>query len=196
MKPCAPDAAAFILAGGQSTRMGTDKAFVNLDGRPLLARMLELARSLTDDVRIVGEPARYSHFAPVVQDLYQNCGPLGGIHAALQSSATDLNLILAVDVPFVSLAFLLHLTQRARSSDASVIVVHTNERWQPLCAVYRKKFSEVAKKALRNDCYRIDKLFAETHTEVIDDEELESAGFSSRLFRNLNTPQDLETFRP
>src|SRR5690348_1515752 len=99
-----PDVAAFILAGGKSTRMGADKAFVPLDGRTLLARALDLARSVTPDVRIVGNPETFASFAPVVEDVFRDRGPLGGIHAALRASTKELNLILAVDVPFVSLA--------------------------------------------------------------------------------------------
>ena len=75
------DVTAFILAGGKSTRMGADKAFVEYDGRTLLARALDLARSITHDVRIVGSPERFAPFAPVVEDIFRDCGPLGGIHA-------------------------------------------------------------------------------------------------------------------
>src|SRR5215470_12332753 len=96
------DLSAFILAGGQSTRMGTDKAFVTFEGRTLLSRMLEVARSLTPTVRIVGKTAKYAEFAPVIEDIFPGCGPLAGIHAALRATQTELNVILAVDVPFVS----------------------------------------------------------------------------------------------
>ena len=67
------DVAAFILAGGKSTRMGTDKAFVVLEGRMLLARALDAARALTSDVRIVGEAAKFAAFAPVVEDVFPGC---------------------------------------------------------------------------------------------------------------------------
>lgn len=185
------DVAAFILAGGKSTRMGKDKAFVALEGRTLLARMLDIARSVTDKVRIVGDARKYSPFAPVVQDIYPDCGPLGGIHAALHSSQTDLNLILAVDVPFISLGLLLYLIQRARSGDATATVVRMEERWQPLCAVYRKQFADVSEEALREGRYKIGALFGQTRTQVITDADLQIAGFSPRIFRNLNTPQEL-----
>ncbi len=108
-----PEVTAFILAGGKSTRMGVDKAFVPLDGRTLLARALELARGLASDVRIVGDVAKFGKFGPVVEDIFQNRGPLGGIHAALRASATDLNLILAVDLPFVAAQFLSYMIEQA-----------------------------------------------------------------------------------
>ncbi len=171
--------------------MGRDKAFVTLEGRTLLARMLDLARSVTDGVRIVGDAEKYSHFAPVVQDIYPGCGPLGGIHAALRSSESDLNLVLAIDTPFVSLGLLLYLIQRARSADATVTVVRMEERWQPLCAVYRKQFADVSEEALREGRYKIGALFGQIRTQVITDADLQVAGFSPRIFRNLNTPQEL-----
>jgi molybdopterin-guanine dinucleotide biosynthesis protein A len=183
------DVTAFILAGGKSTRMGTDKAFVMLEGRTLLARMLELARSVCADVRIVGDPAKFGEFAPVVEDLFPGCGPLGGIHAALRSSQTELNLMLAVDMPFVSTAFLAFLIGRARDSKATVTVARTPEGWQPLCAVYRRAFADSAENALRAGRYKIDALFENTKTQVIEKEELHAAGFSAELFRNLNTPE-------
>src|ERR1700733_6553877 len=96
----------FILAGGKSTRMGRDKAFVEYEGRTLLARALEVARSVTPEVYIVGKREKFGRFARVVEDIFPDCGPLAGIHAALRASQTELNLILAVDMPFVSWAFL------------------------------------------------------------------------------------------
>ena len=79
------DFTAFILAGGNSTRMGRDKAFVMLQGRTLLARALEVCRTVTSDVRIVGDRKKFAPFAPVVEDVFPGCGPLAGIHAALRA---------------------------------------------------------------------------------------------------------------
>jgi len=191
-----PDLTAFILAGGKSTRMGLDKAFIALDGRTLLARMLELARSVAEDVRLVGDPAKFAPFAPVVEDVFRDCGPLGGIHAALRGSPKDLNLILAVDVPFISLALLQYLISRARSSPhATVTVPRAGGGWHPLSAVYRREFAGLAERALREGRYKIDALFDAASVQVITEEELEVAGFSPRVFRNLNTPQDLDAAR-
>jgi molybdenum cofactor guanylyltransferase len=196
MNPRPTDVAAFILAGGRSTRMGKDKAFVTLGGRTLLARMLDIARSVTDKVRIVGDAGKYSPFAQVVPDIYADCGPLGGIHAALRSSESDLNLVLAIDIPFVSLGLLLYLTQHARTSHRAIVtVVRTEERWQPLCAVYRKQFAGAAEKALSEGRYKIGALFEEQPIQIITDDDLQIAGFSPRIFRNLNTPLDLAEAR-
>ena len=81
--------AAFILAGGKSTRMGADKAFVALDGRTLLTRALDLGRSLTNDVRIVGDSAKFAPFAPVVPMSFRNVvrWPVSMLH--LRASRAD-----------------------------------------------------------------------------------------------------------
>lgn len=185
------DVSAFILAGGKSTRMGTDKAFVTLEGRTLLARALDIARSVTPNLSIVGDPAKFAAYAPVIEDIFPNCGPLAGIHAALRSTSTDLNLILAVDVPFVTTAFLEYLLERARRNPAVVTVAQTGGGYQPLSAIYRRQFADLADKALRAGRYKIDSLFASTNTQTIPEEELKAAGFSLTMFRNLNTVEEL-----
>lgn len=188
----ASDVAAFVLAGGRSMRMGTDKAFVILDGCTLLARALELTRSITNDVHIVGDAGKFASFAPVVEDIFPGCGPLGGIHAALRASQQKLNLIMAVDLPFISPALLQCLLARARgSASATVTVPRCGKGWQPLCAIYRREFVEEAEKALRGCRYKIDALFDPATTQVITEEELQAAGFSLTTFRNINTPQEL-----
>jgi molybdenum cofactor guanylyltransferase len=187
-EPCA----AFVLAGGQSTRMGTDKAFVMLDGRTLLERALDLARSVTDDVTIVGAASKFQQFGLTTEDVFPNCGPLGGIHAALRASAAELNLILAVDVPFVPAALLRYLIAKAETSQDSIAIVpRTGGRWQTLCAVYRRQFANVAETALRGGDYKIDPLFGGIKVLAVAERELANLGFSPEVFSNLNTLKEL-----
>ncbi|HEV2396536.1 MAG TPA: molybdenum cofactor guanylyltransferase [Candidatus Sulfotelmatobacter sp.] len=191
----AGDLTTFLLAGGKSTRMGTDKAFVEFDGETLLARMLKVARTVSKDVRIVGDRQKFAAHDRVVEDIFPNCGPLAGIHAALRSSFTDRNLILAVDVPFITTQFLDFLITHSRGSSADVTLVRAREGWQPLCAVYRRMFADAAEDALRKARYKIDLLFDAANLCVISESELQAAGFSPQLFRNLNTPKELEDAR-
>jgi len=191
-EPLADNLSAFILAGGRSSRMGSDKAFLDFEGRTLLARALALARSVSPEVQIVGDAAKFASFAPVVEDIFRGCGPLGGIHAALHASETELNLILAVDMPFLSFALLQFLMTRARNTDHALATVpYTNAGWQPLCAVYRKEFAVPAESALSCARCKIDPLFEEVSVRAIDEDELAEAGFSPRIFCNLNTPDDV-----
>ena len=106
------EVSAFVLAGGQSTRMGTDKAFLDFEGKPLISRALALAKTMSSDVRILGSPEKFRAYGMVVEDEFPNHGPLGGIYAALRCSNADLNLILAVDMPFVESRFLQYLLDR------------------------------------------------------------------------------------
>ncbi|PYY08283.1 MAG: molybdenum cofactor guanylyltransferase [Acidobacteria bacterium] len=182
---------AFILAGGKSSRMGADKAFLELKGRTLLERALETVRVFTPEAIIVGERAKFVSFGTVVEDIFRDRGPLGGIHAALSATATDLNLILAVDLPFLETTFLKYLLRQAAASDALVTLPRAGGGWQPLCAVYRKTFAAIAERSLLQGRNKIDPLFADIKTLVLEERELARRGFSPDLFRNVNTPEEL-----
>ena len=187
------DVSAFVLAGGHSRRMGADKAFVEFDGRALLARMLTLIRAVSSDVCVVGSKQRFAAYGDVVEDEFPDHGPLGGIHAALRSSSAELNVILAIDMPFVEERFLKYLLQQAEgASDFLVTLPRTKGIWQPLCAVYRKPFAALAEEALRVGKNKIDPLFRDTKLRIIEESELEQQNFSPTMFRNLNTPEELQ----
>jgi molybdopterin-guanine dinucleotide biosynthesis protein A len=206
----------FILAGGKSSRMGisTDKAFLDFRGQSLLERALAVAGTVCDRVTIVGDPAKFeavlsSQFSvlskterqslrtenrelrTVIADIFPGCGPLAGIHAALVHSTAELNLMLAVDMPFVSGELLAFVFAAAEASDTVIVTVpRTSRGFQPLCAVYRRDFSTVAEQALRAGKYKVDAAFSGMPVRVIEENELAAAGFSERDFFNVNTPQD------
>jgi molybdopterin-guanine dinucleotide biosynthesis protein A len=183
---------AFVLAGGKSSRMGSDKAFLRLGEETLLSRVLKVARAVASDVWIVGDAKKFAAVGQVVEDVHRDRGPLGGIHGALSSSATELNLVLAVDLPFIGPELLEYVLSQARGSDAMVTVPRAGGRLQPLCAVYRRSFAQVAEESLRGGKNKIDPLFAKVATRVIEEGELAGAGLSVDMFRNLNTPDDWE----
>jgi len=187
----------FLLAGGKSSRMGmnTDKAFLDFGGQTLLDRALGVMGTVCDRVTIVGDPGKFAKYGstkygPVVADIFSGCGPLAGIHTALVHSPAELNLMLAVDMPFVSTKLLAFLFAAAEHNDAVVTVPRTTQGLQPLCAVYRRDFSTTAEQALRAGNYKIDAAFAGVSIRVIEEAELAAAGFSERSFFNVNTPQD------
>ena len=125
--------------------MGVDKAFLELGGRTLLARVLELAATVAENVAIVGDPAKFAASAPLIADVYPGRGPLAGIHAALRHSETELNLMLAVDLPFLDDRLLKFVVAQAECSSALVTVPFVSGHYQPLCAVYRKAFASLAR---------------------------------------------------
>ena len=191
----------FVLAVGKSSRMGAgtnkdkDKAFLEFGGQTLLDRALAVMGTVCNRVAIVGDPAKFTKYGSstdvsVVADIFPGCGPLAGIHAALLHSSAELNLLLAVDMPFVSGELLAFLFAAAEESDAIVTVPRSGQGLQPLCAVYRRNFSSVAEQALRAGKYKIDAAFSSLPVRVIEEGELAAAGFSERSFFNVNTPQD------
>ncbi len=185
------DVYAFVLAGGKSSRMGQDKGLLRFAGRTLLESALERLRKITENVFIVGTRPDLACYAPVVPDLYPNCGPLGGIHAALCASSADLNLVLAVDMPAVPAELLVKLAAVARESQAVVTVPRTSAGLQPLCALYRAQFLPLAEAALKSGSYRIDRLFPQGKTRVVDEDELSRWGHTAEVFHNLNSPEDI-----
>ena len=184
--------AAYVLAGGKSSRMGDNKAFIDFHGQTLLDRALAVLRAACGKTTIVGDPAIFGEHGPVVPDLFPGCGPLGGIHAALAHSSFDLNILLAVDMPFVSAELLRFLLREAENdaSSALVTVPRTGRGLQPLCAVYRRGFAAVAELALKAGNYKIDSAFEAIPIKVITERELATAGFSEKDFFNVNTPDD------
>ena len=186
------DLSAFILAGGRSSRMGADKAFVEFRGETLLDRVLVLARALTHEVFLVGERERFAAFAPVVEDVFPGHGPLGGIHAALAASTRELNLVLAVDTPLLTPALLRFLVEQAQACTAVVTVPRVGGGFQPLCAVYRPPFREAAEAALRQRHNKIDALFSALPVRILEAEELARFEFLPQMFDNLNTREDVE----
>jgi molybdopterin-guanine dinucleotide biosynthesis protein A len=185
----------FVLAGGRSTRMGADKAFLEWDGGTLLAHAMHILSSITPDVRILGARQKFGKYGQVVQDEYANHGPLAGIHAALRAAASELNLILAVDMPLVETRFLQYLVQEAGKCSATVTLPRAGGGWQPLCAVYRPSFTALVEPALLQNRNKIDALFAATEVRILDEDELSMHGFSPGIFQNLNTPEDLLRLR-
>jgi len=184
------DLTAFILAGGRSRRMGRDKAFLELGGRTLLSRAMELVSGIAPVVRIVAPQEKFLTIARTVEDVFPDCGPLSGIHAALTCTTTELNLILAVDLPFVEVDFLTYLVAQASQILALVTVPEAGKGLQPLCAVYRRDFQDVAERALKKKKNKIDALFTDVETRVIAEPEMTRMGFSSKMFQNLNTPEE------
>ncbi len=186
------DVTAFILAGGKSSRMGTDKPLLEFNGETLLGRTLLKARRVAGKVCILGSREKFELFGPVIEDIYRDRGPLAGIHAALGATTTELNLMLAVDLPFLPEAALKYIIDQARTCDAVVTIPRIGGFVQTLCAVYRREFEEIAEESLRAGHNKIEPLYAQTSVRVLEEDELAEVDIVPAMFDNLNTPQDIE----
>lgn len=127
-----------VLAGGKSSRFGGDKALAELGGQPLLFRALDLLTKLCGEIIVVGRTGvEISNMrVRAIDDLMPNLGPISGLHTGLSDSKTELNLVLAVDMPFVTVS--LFETLLNSIGNASAAIPEADGRMQPLCAVYRR----------------------------------------------------------
>ena len=211
-KHAAPFAiSAFVLAGGQSSRMGRDKALLEWHGRPLIEHALEKLRVLGAEFqgtqpRILGARPDLKSFAPVVEDNFPGHGPLGGIEAALSIADTDLSLFLPIDLPFLPAEFLRWMVGRAALTGAAATIPRMEGRPQPLCALYHRRLLPGIRSALRQGDGKVTRVIANSASDAemrIDSFDVESIATAQahagtwplgtpvhRWFENMNTPSD------
>jgi molybdenum cofactor guanylyltransferase len=184
----------FVLAGGRSSRMGHDKAMLEIDGVTMLQRAIDLLRSLSMELGIVGSS---SEFPPhldvrVIPDDWPGAGPLGGIATALKYSSQDWNLIIACDMPYLTSPWLEFLIHRARASSAQAVVPRSDRGPEPMCAAYHKQAEAVVRGALENGVRKVTDGLAVLKVEYIEPDEWKPFDSESYLFKNMNTPADFE----
>lgn len=195
------NAEGWVLAGGQSLRMGCNKAGVLLGDERMLAHMLRKLRSLGLRARVGGLRESVADVAAeVVCDTHLDCGPLSGIETALAKSEADYVLLLGVDLPLVSTDFLAWMLARAERTEAIATVPRTAGEPQPLCAVYRREMLPVVTQALMDGNYKtmhaVERSSSLGRIDVFNTETLLASGaWNSALpvnlqFMNCNTPRD------
>lgn len=191
---------AAILVGGRARRMhGVDKSMLDVDGLPILERQLAVLRQLSDDIMIVtraGAPRDGESSSPfarlglrIVSDVISDAGPLGGIHAALVNAHAPVTLVVACDMPFLSLEFLRHLAARVEGVD--VAVPRTPDGYHPLCAAYAHTARPFVERQLARGVLKVSALFS-MDLRVAELGPAELAGFDpeGRMLSNVNTPHD------
>ena len=191
--------AGFILAGGESSRMGVDKGLLEIAGEPMIVRAARLVESVVGaPAVVVGTPEKYRGLGlRAIADDWPGCGPLGGIATALRASEADWNLMVACDLPYLTREWLEFLLQRARDSAEEAVVpmnlTPANKRGaEPLCAVYHKGCEPTLRRALERGVRKVTDGLAELRVEVIEPKEWKGFDFDGLLFKNVNTPTDYE----
>ena len=167
MKRC-DDIAAFVLAGGASSRMGRDKALLELDGVPMVVRMARLAEPHVASVTVVGPPERYAHLGlGIVADRWRGTGPLGGIVTALGASSSRWNLILGCDMPYLTTAWIRWLIARTLESPAQAVVSESQRGLEPLATIYCKECAQAFSAALNRGVRRVSEALGEIFFEKV-----------------------------
>lgn len=181
---------AVLLAGGKSKRMGKDKLALSQNGKTVLTCACERFMKVFETVAIsVDSPDRYPEIPLAhIVDVYKNCGPLGGLHAALLHSKEDGVFLCAADLPFSSPELALKLISM---SDGFDICVTTDKdgKFEPLFAYYRKSVLQTAEKLLQSGAYKMTELYAQSRVRTVTPDEL-GAFWSEQAFENMNYPGD------
>lgn len=186
-------ASGVILAGGASRRMGRDKAFMEFEGQPLIARVADQVRQVGREVIVAGgaEPdaARYAPFADrCVADVYPGVGTLGGIHAGLQVARHELALVVACDMPFLNPDLLAWFVDAAGGWD--LVVLKHEQGVEPLHAVYRKTCLPAIEATIRSGERCAFAFYDQIRVRFVAPAEIAHLDPDLYSFRNLNTPQD------
>ncbi|HEX8129891.1 MAG TPA: molybdenum cofactor guanylyltransferase [Pyrinomonadaceae bacterium] len=191
------DAEGFILAGGASSRMGTDKAQLTLGGRTFVARIAAALGAFATEIKVVSaRPESVGLSLPLVEDVYRDCGALGGLHAALSACRAPWAAVVSCDLPFVTGELFARLGE-LRTEDADVVVPRqTDGRPQPLCALYSPaRCLELAARLLREGERRPRVLLQQARTRWVAPAELADLTDAELFFLNVNTPTDYERAR-
>jgi molybdopterin-guanine dinucleotide biosynthesis protein A len=187
----------FILAGGDSHRMGKPKDQLELGGEIVLERQVRLVHSVTRSVAVLGPMDRLAGTGfNVIPDDRPGGGPLGGILTALRHTRSDYNLIVGCDLPFLEARFLRYLCARALTTEAEVTVPESPGREiHPTCAVYRRQALRAARGGLERGDFSARGFFPRVRVQVLCWAEITRAGFSARNLVNMNTPEEFHAAR-
>ncbi|UGU16898.1 molybdenum cofactor guanylyltransferase [Sinomicrobium kalidii] len=189
MTNLAGDISTYILCGGKSRRMGSEKGLVVFNGRTFVGHIFEAIIPVCDRVFLVtnsGNREAYG-YPDTITDIYADKGPIGGIYTALQHSDTEDNLILSCDVPLLTTGLLRELMVWHRNGTAAITVVRDSDRIHPLIGIYKKKTRHLFKAALLQNELRLMKVL-----ERINCQQLPVSGERSIELQNINTREDLQ----
>ncbi len=181
-----------ILAGGQNRRMGgKNKAFLVIDGKPLIERILAVYRKLFREILIVtNSPLDYvTYDCRIVTDVIKGKGSLGGIYSGLLYAACEHGFVAACDMPYLDESFIRFLLARAPEKD--IVVPRSPDGFQPLHAVYARRLIPAMERMIGEERLKIALLFRKARTCVIPPEVIASYDPEGRMFMNINTETDL-----
>ena len=184
-----PEIEGFILAGGKSSRMGTDKAQLRLGAQSFPERIAAALSAIAVQVRIVGAHANAGAW-PFVADVHREWGALGGLHAALNACRSEWAAVVACDLPLVTGELFVRLA-RLRENFEAVVPVQRDEREQPLCALYRREpCLRRTEELIAAGERRPRVLLKSVRARRVAFSELADLSGAEQFFTNVNTPDD------
>jgi molybdopterin-guanine dinucleotide biosynthesis protein A len=186
-----------VLAGGKSSRMGTDKSFVRVLGRPLVEDVLaQVAGIGAETIIVTNRPDDYRYLGfPLFSDVLPDKGALGGIYTALHSSSQPHTLCVACDMPFAVRPLLDYLISLIPDANADAIVPRLNGEAEPFRAIYSRVCLGPIRAALDAGKMRVISFFPAVRVRFVDEPEIDRFDPQHLSFFNVNTPEDLEQAR-
>lgn len=182
-----------IIAGGQSRRMGRDKAFVELGGKVLIERVIERSAGLgqSETILITNKPPEYAQLGlPMHGDILPDKGSLGGIYTALARAKSPDVLVLACDMPFVNSSLLRYMIEQM-DEETDIVVPRVEGYPQGLHAIYKKTCIAPIAEQLAADQLKIIRFYDQMRVHYLDEAEYALFDPQGRSFANLNTPEEL-----
>jgi molybdopterin-guanine dinucleotide biosynthesis protein A len=184
-----------IQAGGDSRRMGQDKALLPFLGQPLIIRVLERLKPLADEILITtNHPQAYRFLGlPLYPDQQPGRGALGGLYTALNAASHPLVAVVACDMPFVSPALLSALRDALLATQADIAIPVTGEGSEPFHAIYRRLTClPPVQQALEAGNWRVDSWFSQVQLYPMQPDEIHRYDPDGLCFWNVNTPEELK----
>ena len=187
---------AIVLAGGQSKRMGNDKALLMVGADTFIGIIVRKLFAVTKDVLIVGrdsdryQPTLASFPVRFIKDSFDDCGPLCGLHAGLQAMQHPVGIAVACDAPLLNTALLQHMASLL-TDDYDAVVPH-DSGWHPLHAVYSKRCLSPIEAMIQAGDLRVQNLIKHIRTRVVNADEVAVFDPQQLSLKNINTPEDYE----
>lgn len=179
---------AYILCGGKSSRMQTEKGLVHFNDKPFIKWVIEAIEPITSNLFLVTDNQDYTVFRyPLIPDIYKDKGPVGGIYSALNQTETEYNLILSCDVPNISTSVLQNYLIDNLTEEKDVTFLSDDRNNYPLIAIYNKRVLQKFLKAIKSDKLKLINIL-----NVLECENIRVDKEHLKTLKNINTIEELK----
>ncbi|TAN58930.1 molybdenum cofactor guanylyltransferase [bacterium] len=187
---------AIILAGGRNSRMrGIDKAFLEIDGQPFIARIIKALKGLVREIIVVtNDPEKYAKYkVKLVRDESEGMGPLMGICSGLKASGARYNFVVACDMPFINTALIKFMLDKKKGYD--ILLIRDSEKFHTLFGVYSKRCIPVMEEMIEKGELRVRSIFPGLKARFFSRKAAEKFDPGLLSVININTPDELESVK-
>lgn len=180
-----------ILAGGLSSRMGSDKGLLSLHNKPMIQHVIDTFKKMEIPVLIISNNDEYGQFnCPVFPDIIENKGPVGGIYTGLHFTNTEINIVLSCDTPYVSVDVIDVLIKNHKKP---ITIASLDGKKHPTIGVFDKSIAKQLFQSIVSDELKLELVYEKIGYETIEMNQF--AFIDGRVFANINTPEELSEWK-